>query len=1012
MARAYTMQKLLGATTPVPYHDMFAFVRSVNEAHSGMDPDTSLRSEGSQENPSELEPEAPSADVAVDGLRPSPSRDPKRATLMRSVSARDVARLRMFRKIDKRRDRDASETRPAMPAPAPAPAPTSPRASDTGNATVSVFSDDSSSQARDSASTSSWRLSLYDYDRASPTKPPATTAAVSPPSQISKASRLESFPDPGDSRVVGLGVSMPSSATLAPHRVSSDGLAARTPNASATRIVQRGSNSSTRSISGRTAVRTASPSSSAPSSPHRSPRRPPSGTTRSPLHSATSPRLREPESGSALAYLSPTLPTPPTPVTPMVPVPLPMWRSASESIPSGVPAPALPVALSAEVPRVSPGLTTDAAWAASSGERPRSKPLPRLPEPTSTWPQAETSLEAPLHRRTASVSSAMHDETEEEKKEARVVRLFGSLRRKTSRRGLAALRRAQKENEVASLASLVLLGESNEALIHEKVVTLPLTPAALMRWNQTLTRPVRHVLSQFPADIPLILALEPPRRLLRVIPLLQAAGDEYVKLRYVLVFSDVIVLAKPAITPTENESLSEYMLRKLQSLPDLGEACTPFAVLDLASTTLEEHSSHSEEEIQALLCWHGPALETDFDATMTRLAQHAMPPTTQAQLLFACPTLDRRAVSRFLYRHADVLEAYVAQHKTSGVPLDWALRAMLLDVCWPADRRTFDGLLHAFAVHWYAYHATEPTSLTLDLVHQLTLSLMALNDAWHNPSGLFAPTGTQTSLDTFMARCRAFDPGRVLRDQELSTMYMSIRTSPLLPPSTDEEALRTISFDPAPLATGLAPGMPSAPIRVRIEAPDPELRVRLVGRGLYIDPPVLSFAHAAEAECTICPTTPGPHDVVLIRTGRHAPLYAGHVPRPGWQALPRHWSVLPESGASRPTVSLVHTSPLHGQRHTSTFYMTNSTSARHISTLLQTSIDAAQAHARSLSQAELDIRSLGMLVLDAALLTDDTNDARRRPRPRVGTGLEIVRTTRECSLLPYVLGVTSTPAQP
>ena len=129
------------------------------------------------------------------------------------------------------------------------------------------------------------------------------------------------------------------------------------------------------------------------------------------------------------------------------------------------------------------------------------------------------------------------------------------------------------------MASVILQKEVQDAWLHDTVITIPTTPAALMRWNQKLPRPVRHVLAPFPAQVPLEVALDPPRRLVRILPLLQSAGDEYVKLRYLFLFQDTAVLAKPMIAPMQGESLSDLIIRKLGCAPDLSESCTPITVL-------------------------------------------------------------------------------------------------------------------------------------------------------------------------------------------------------------------------------------------------------------------------------------------------------------------------------------------------------------------------------------------------------------------------------------------------
>mgnify|MGYP001762647963 FL=1 len=76
VARAYTMQKLMGASTPVPYNDMFDFVRSVNASRMA-------ELEGSSEPAAAPPPTSPVRDAPRTDASPPP--DAKRATLMLSL---------------------------------------------------------------------------------------------------------------------------------------------------------------------------------------------------------------------------------------------------------------------------------------------------------------------------------------------------------------------------------------------------------------------------------------------------------------------------------------------------------------------------------------------------------------------------------------------------------------------------------------------------------------------------------------------------------------------------------------------------------------------------------------------------------------------------------------------------------------------------------------------------------------------------------------------------------------
>ncbi|WFD25845.1 hypothetical protein MNAN1_000812 [Malassezia nana] len=868
VARAYTLQKLLGSTTPLPYHDMFAFVRSVNQASSSND----------AASPPTSPCRAPPT-IEAD----SPTQNSQRATLLRSVSARDGVRARMVRRLGRH---DTSDTPPRA------------TMSAASRANASSFSDDSSSAtAHESTGSSGWRVSLYNYDAS--VSPHQTSIGTAAPSRSGTATPRES---------------VLSSAPATPHRTSLE-------------LTQ----------SSRLAQRESSPSPRAAPVLHEA-------------HMAMDWRTTE-RGGLASPPLYQPSPGPPSTA-----------RLADSSL-DGVRAASSPVRHQKPLPRLPPS---------SGGVRPLrdsvsgdTLPLARRPQaPPLPLPHMLPSMLA----RSASVGGGSHmSGDEDERKEARVARLWGSLRRKTSMR---SLRRptgpASTGSGHSARAWVALLTQTAEASLSDPVVTLPVTPAMLMQWNQTLVRPVRHLLSHFPASVPHDVSLDPPRRLVSVLPLLQAAGDEYVKLRYAFLFQDVLVLARPPLVVQGDESIPDVMLRKLSHVPALSEACLPFAVLDLAQVRVERCGEPSEGELSALWAPHLPTLTTHLNATLEKLVREtglvrdesdaAAYAAAQARLLYACEPLDRRALWQFLQTHPRVLAPFVAQYRMRGVPLDVALRHLLLDIPRPETAASMEALLLAFAVHWHASNVREWPAHTLESVTDLTWALVALHDALHEPSGHWAAYDPNLSLNDFVVGFRAHGAAQAVSDRELGEMYLSLRTSPLA--SGGAECARTISIDAHAWHALGALGVPSAPVRVRIDAPDPDLQVRLLGVGLLADPPVLSFAHSAHAQFTLCAATPGPHDLVFVRLGRHASLYGGHAPAPGMAALPRSLQVRVgrAAPASRTTLSLVPLSPGAGPSHT--FYLTDAPSAQRITSLLQSTVDAAHAHARRLAPSEWDVRAL------------------------------------------------------
>lgn len=911
VARAYTLQKLLGSTTPLPYHDMFAFVRSVNQASSTSDaasPPTS--------------PCRAAPNVEAD----SPTHNPQRATLLRSVSARDGARVRMVRRLGRY---DTTDTPPRA------------TMSAASRANASSFSDDSSSAtAHESTGSSGWRVSLYNYDTSlSPNQASIGTAASS---RSGTATPRES----------GLSLT-----PATPHRTSLE--------------LPKSSNSAQRE-------------------PSPSPRAAP---VLREAHMAMDWRTTE---RGALA--SPPLyqPNPPPPSAARSPdLSLDGVRLASSPVRHHKPLPRLPTS-SGGVRPLRDSVSGDTL------------PLVRRPQaPSLTLPHMLPSMLA----RSASVGGGPPMSGDyEERKEARVARLWGSLRRKTSMRSLRRPSGPATAGSNSARASVALLTQTAEVSLSGPVVTLPVTPAMLMQWNQTLARPVRNLLSYFPASVPHDVALDPPRRLVSVLPLLQAAGDEYVKLRYAFLFQDVLVLARPPLVVQGDESIPDVMLRKLSHVPALSEVCMPFTVLDLAQVRVERCGDPSEGELSALWAPHLPTLATHLDTTLETLLREtglmrdesdaAAYAAAQARLLYACEPLDRRVLWRFLQTHPRVLAPFVAQYRMQGVPLEVALRHLLLDIPRPETAASMEALLLAFAMHWHASNEHEWPAHTLESVTDLTWALVALNDALHEPSGHWAAYDPNLSLNDFVVGFRAHGAAQAVSDRELGEMYLSLRTSSLA--SGGAEHARTISIDAHAWHAVTALGVPSAPVRVRIDAPDPDLQVRLLGVGLLADPPVLSFAHSTHAQFTLCAATPGPHDLVFVRLGRHASLYGGHAPAPGMAALPRSLQVRVgrAAPASRITLSLVPLLPSAGATHT--FYLTDAPSAQRITSLLQSTVEAAHAHARRLAPGEWDVRALCRLVLEASLLPSDEATLARRTTPTT-TGQALVQTTRDNSLLMHVL---------
>ncbi|WFD31073.1 hypothetical protein MSPP1_002104 [Malassezia sp. CBS 17886] len=1175
--RAYTMQKLMGATTPVPYNDMFDLVRGVNEtrfhaddgdapgaadaiarapaepARQGLDA-TALHVEEPSDAPRTVAADAPGS-PAHDGRSP-----PKRATLMRSVSARDFARMNMFQKLLPRGEggtasprtgggarrggslRAEPERAPAASvrtAPAP-PAAVPPAGGQTAGMSLAPGGPPRTPETPadvpgrwprpdDLALAPCDREPLWGAPQASRAPIGAGCVDALPTSESLSAAQERAAPPEGagaqnaqhalpevhvsqweacgglrnpvhgrgdwdrtaarSARVVAPAVrerfagaeaagGRPSWATPARHR-----LGGSTPDAAATAQAAGGYTVQyvTPDVRGDAGVRALPEAGASPSWP----------TAR-----ATPPSPREEEQAHGTRLLDEEKQARGT-------------RPLHEKPTHGGYLPPIVSEISSEVDaeareaRARRMRTRAGSASQTTGpEAPRDatpkgeKPLPKLPGIAGAREEGEgggktwmaRSVNGMLLRpggmqRSASHTLFAHSAGTEAhaagsdddaacadgapRREARGARLFGSLRRKASRTlfdrpraretaegagapggaagaggagraagaGVAAgsdgAAGAGLPTDATNAALVTLEGEAAVPGAYMRTVVLPVTPAALVRWNQTLTSPLQNVLALFPRVVRCAVVQDPPRGVRRVLSVLQAAGGDFVKLRTLFVFDDVLVLAKSSAAPTAQESLSDYMVRKLATAPDMQDVYTVLDVVDLRYAQLSATQARPRDEraeLHALMLRYLPQLHDDVGATLDTIATDAALGCTdyvRARLLFVCPELDRDTLSHYLYTHRAVLEQYVAQHRFAGISLEAALRMLLLDLRFPAQHTDFAALLATATTHWMRCNrARLPDAFTPAVAMELAFALMELNDALHAESGpvpgVFAHAQPHLSLEQFVASFRAHDPQHVVSLRDLGEMYLAMKAHPLDQAcAAGDPAPRSVYVAGRALAEPLVTGIPSPPIYVSLDRPDADLRICLAGADLFFDPPVLTFAHRASAEFTVCSTARGARDMLFLRTGRHARLYRGAGSRPGWQPLPRHIAMHCDARASRSTVALM-CQPPDQPAQSLAFFLADAAAALAAGDMIRQSIDVAAANSRRFTPLELDARAVSLRALENQLFADEGGSGVRTPTSahastarhaspgegasRAGrSGQELVRAVRENSLLHLVL---------
>lgn len=400
---------------------------------------------------------------------------------------------------------------------------------------------------------------------------------------------------------------------------------------------------------------------------------------------------------------------------------------------------------------------------------------------------------------------------------------------------------------------------------------------------------------------------DPPRKLLATDPVFQVISTTTIKDRYLFLFSDILVIAKPVAAPGAEAGQSIGKMKQAAVLPSLSWKFAVKNILELhrlkVSVTTNTRTASAKTRAQNPVLWGFVShFSKDPDAAVRALvAKTGLEPTAAsiAQLLYQTPELDRHDLTQYLGHPSrrEILKAYVSQHRHVGVSIESALRSLLLDLRFPTDLDAFEALLIHFAQSWTQHNtAMIKPSFTPQLASDLVFAIMALNDALHTgaqagPSsvtapnfprpvtvvtpGLFSAPCRDLSKADFVSVFRQHDPDQVLSDRTLSRIYLSIKAEPLVQALDRFEPRFTIRVKGRKLPTRLTYAQPAEPVTLVIPAPDPDLAIRLYAQDTTFEPPVLTFSTSREASFTMWTKSLGPKQVVFVRAGRNARFYGG-----------------------------------------------------------------------------------------------------------------------------------------
>ncbi|OCH89006.1 hypothetical protein OBBRIDRAFT_826798 [Obba rivulosa] len=384
---------------------------------------------------------------------------------------------------------------------------------------------------------------------------------------------------------------------------------------------------------------------------------------------------------------------------------------------------------------------------------------------------------------------------------------------------------------------------------------------------------------------------DPPRKLVLSSPVLQVTNANTVKDRFLFLFNDILVIAKPIVqdpealldpskpSPTDRKFIvkSVVQLRELRFSGDRDE---------LRGKASHDFSSTKNPVIRSFV--HNFSRDPDhavsalFEKTNTRID-----PVIVGQLLFKTLDIDRAKLGDYLSRRTSkvILKAYVDNFGLMGLRIDKALRVFLQSVSIPSrssgHSSALEYLLDSFASRWYEANAGI-VMYDKDVAIRLVRSIVQLNDVMHGgiaqEAGITGYPKRNIITRDFVEAFRRSDSRGLVSDELLEKVYASVRKE-RLSQARNLSSQNTYPDVPItikrPLPARLTYRQQSDPVILRIPQPDPQLTIQLYGQDLVFDPPALSFAKSSEASFRVTGNSLGPKSIIMWRSGPNALAYSG-----------------------------------------------------------------------------------------------------------------------------------------
>ncbi|KAG2015637.1 Sec7 domain-containing protein, variant 2 [Coprinopsis cinerea AmutBmut pab1-1] len=417
---------------------------------------------------------------------------------------------------------------------------------------------------------------------------------------------------------------------------------------------------------------------------------------------------------------------------------------------------------------------------------------------------------------------------------------------------------AQSTSESSSTSSQYSLGPTAQAL------------ALLQRLDDTLAR------GPVPVD-------EVPRKLLFSSPVLQVVNPNTVKDRFLFLFTDILIIAKPLIrdhgtlmeTPSIIPTDRRYIVKSVVRFRDLRFCQDRVEPLPKAASPLASTRSPLLRQFVADFTHEPEQAITDL-FSKSKIHDDSL---LIGQVLFKTQELNRKILGEYLCKRTSksILKAFLDNFGFTGLRIDVALRVFLHSIHIPQIHGVLEYLLDSFAGRWYEANA-KSVAYDRDMAVRLVRAIGQLNELLHgaitDEVGPTGPVRRNITMKDFYDAFRRYDPRRLVSDELLEDVYSSIRHEQLSQARSQATPGIAITFK-RPLPTRLTYKIQSDPIIIRLPQPDPSLTLQLFGQDLVFEPPVLNFAKSPEASFRVTGTSLGSKSLVICRSGPNAIKYAG-----------------------------------------------------------------------------------------------------------------------------------------